>query len=155
LSSGGSSNCRSSEDGEYQIGVVSPDPRFTDNGDGTVTDNLTRLMWTRDAQLIQGTMDWQVALDACNDLVYAGYEDWRLPNLRELQSLIDYENKNPALPLGHPFTNQLSTDYWSSTSAAFNPSYAWVVGFSGGHVGWPKKTGSGYTLYVRAVRGGY
>ncbi len=134
---------------------VATTPRFIDHGNGTVTDNLTGLMWTKNAQQIPGTMTWQDALDACNDLVYpisGGYDDWRLPNLRELQSLIDYENVNPALPSGHPFTNETSSAYWSSTTFASTPDYAWIVFFDYGVVRYLNKSRSDY--YVRAVRGG-
>lgn len=140
------------EDGEYQKGVASPSPRFTDHGDGTVTDNLTGLMWTKDVQQIPGTMHWQAALDACNNLVYAGYDDWRLPSLRELQSLIDYGQKDPALPPGHPFEHQVSALYWSSTTYANFPSNAWILSFYFGHVNDYYK--SYYSYYVHAVRGG-
>ena len=139
------------EDGEYQMGVATT-PRFTDHGNGTVTDNLTGLMWTKDAQQIPGIMTWQAALDACNNLVYAEYNDWRLPNLRELQSLIDYNNVNPALPSGHPFINETSSNYWSSTTRASYPGNAWYVAFGLGYILDSNK--SFYGNYVRAVRGG-
>ena len=138
------------EDGEYQKGVASPNPRFTDHGNGTVTDNLTGLMWTKDVAQIPGTMTWQAALDACNSLDYAGYDDWRLPNVNELYSLIDRSNYNPALPSGHPFTNETSSYYWSSTTYA-GPSNAWHVNFGIGGVSGYYKANYGY---VRAVRGG-
>lgn len=140
------------EDGEHQKGIASPDPRFTDHGDGTVTDNLTGLMWTKDAQLIPGTMPWQAALDACNNLIFANYEDWRLPNLHELQSLIDYSRFDPALPVGHPFINQLSALYWSSSTTADSPFGAWILYFSVGRV-YGSGKGNAFS-YVRAVRGG-
>jgi hypothetical protein len=150
------------EDGEYQMGVAKT-PRFTDHGNGTVTDNLTGLMWTKDAQQIPGQMTWQAALDACNNLVYpisGGYDDWRLPNLRELQSLIDYENKAPALPSGHPFTNS-GWFSWSSTTTASSPDRAWVVTVhdtafdsDDGNVSSTDKHGVGINLLVWAVRAG-
>ena len=62
-------------------------------------------MWTKDAQQIQGTQKWQDALNSCKNLDFAGYTDWRLPNVRELLSLIDYGSHDPALPKDHPFTN--------------------------------------------------
>ena len=115
------------EDGEYQRGVAWPNLRFVDHGNGTVTDNLTGLMWTKDTQQIPNSRTWQSALDACNILDYAGYDDWRIPNVRELQSLLDYARQFPALPQGHPFIN-LSFWYWSSTTIhAKDPQYAWIV----------------------------
>ena len=88
-------------------------PRFTDNGDETVTDNNTKLMWTKSADL-WGV--WYYAKDECDALVLAGHSDWRLPSLYELKSLIDRSQSDPALPLNNPFTNmQLEDYYWSST----------------------------------------
>jgi hypothetical protein len=132
------------DDGDWQKGVASPDPRFTDNGDGTVTDNLTALIWTKDANC-PGLGTWTAALDYCNALS-AGtcglsdgskVGDWRLPNVRELQSLVDYANHDPALPTGHPFTNVQYVPglfYWSSTTRAFATGSAWMVNFRYGGV---------------------
>jgi hypothetical protein len=95
-----------------------PDPRFIDHGDGTVTDYLTGLMWTKDAQLIPWKYHWNTAVELCDSLIYPdtnGYDDWRLPSLEELQSLIDSNNNNPALPTHHPFYNIAPFVYWTST----------------------------------------
>ena len=86
------------QDGEFQKGMTWPHPRFTEHGNGTVTDNVTALMWTKDAQQIKGTQKWSDALNSCNHFDFAGYTDWRLPNVRELLSLIDYGEHDPALP---------------------------------------------------------
>lgn len=121
-------------DGEYQVGV-SAYPRFTDNSDGTVTDNLTGLNWLKDAECFEA-MNWMDALSqastladgACGltDASVAG--DWRLPNVRELLSLIDYGQLDPALPLGHPFLGVQEQTFWTSTSTAGGPpAYAWTV----------------------------
>ncbi|MBU0568419.1 DUF1566 domain-containing protein [bacterium] len=91
------------DDGDLERGVAWPSPRFTDNGNGTVTDNLTGLMWTKDANL-GGTMNWQNALTYMTTLNVGGYIDWRLPNLKELRSLMDCSQSNPALPNPNPFT---------------------------------------------------
>jgi len=65
---------------------------FTDNGDGTVTDRATGLMWMKvDSGILKkGKMDWEQALEWAENLEYAGYSDWRLPNAKELQSIVDY-----------------------------------------------------------------
>jgi hypothetical protein len=145
------------QDGEYQAGV-SVAPRFADNGDGTVTDNLTGLIWLQNANCF-GLRDWTNALSDANTLAdpacgltdgsVAG--DWRLPNLRELQSLIDYQNNTPALPSGHPFSGVQSGFYWSSTAFVNGPDRAWSVYLSYGGVDHFDKAG---TYYVWPVRGG-
>jgi hypothetical protein len=148
--SGNSINCTGTgQDGEYQKGVSWPTPRFADHGNGTVTDNLTGLMWTKDAQQIKGTMKWSDALTACNDLHYAGYTDWRLPNVKELLSLIDYREHDPALPLGHPFDNVQIIFYWSSTNyTSFSP-HAWGVYLYNGYAYNYYKSTNAYVWSVR------
>jgi hypothetical protein len=150
------------QDGEIRAGVAWPNPRFTDNLDGTITDNLTGLIWIQDAgtptvgTCFGGTKTWLEALDyvAClNTNRYLGYDDWRLPNRKELRSLIDYSSHAPALPSGHPFTRVQSVCYWSSTTSYYyNTNYAWIVLMWYGHVYgvskdvddffvWPVRTG--------------
>ncbi len=147
------------DDGDLQKGVVWPDPRFTDNGNGTVTDHLTGLMWLKKADCFE-TGTWEDALSDANtlnsgecDLNDGSVEgDWRLPNVRELQSLIDYGLSGPALPSGHPFTGVKfeTCYYWSSTTAA-GTTNAWVLNmFTGNVFALPKSD----TNYVWPVRGG-
>ena len=108
------------DDGYWQKGFSPQPERFIDNGDGTVTDTFTKLMWTKDAQQISGEMNWFDAIEACNGLIFAEYEDWRLPNVREMLSLIDYGYYDPALTPGHPFLNvpPYPGRYWTSTTIA-------------------------------------
>lgn len=146
------------QDGEYQYGV-SVDPRFTRNSNGTVTDNLTGLIWLRDANCL-GPRNWTTALTESNGLgaplcglsdgSLAG--DWRLPNVRELHSLIDYGEFDPALPPGHPFSGvQSSCFYWVSTSVPYAPAYAWDVNLDNGQLYHGSKLS---TDCVWPVRGG-
>ena len=150
--SGNSINCTGTgQDGEYQKGIVWPNPRLTGHGNGTVTDNLTGLMWTKDAQQIKGTMKWNDALNACNNLDFANYTDWRLPNVKELLSLIDYREHDPALPWGHPFDNVQFIFYWSSTTYDDITNHAWGVYVCNGYAyNYHKVTDA----YVWPVRGG-
>jgi hypothetical protein len=146
----------SGDDGELENGVAWPSPRFTDHGNGTVTDSLTGLMWTKNANLC-GYKTWQPALDyvkGMNAGTYEnfGYTDWRLPNRKELHSLTDYSQYDPALPAAHPFTNVQADVYWSSTSDAGDPGVAWVVHMWLGDVYGGDK--SYYSYYVWSVRGG-
>jgi hypothetical protein len=149
------------DDGALQKGVASPTPRFTDNNNGTVTDNLTRLIWMKNANAF-GTKNWADALTAANGLKSgdAGTDladgsqagDWRLPNRRELFSLVDDGRYNPALPADNPFTNVQLDYYWSSTTYATDTTtYAWLVYFNAGCVYWGYKS-NGH--YVWCVRGG-
>ncbi len=138
------------DDGDLETGVTRPTARFLNNGDGTVTDNLTGLMWTQNANL-DSTKPWPDALSYIDTLSTAGYEDWRLPNRKELISLMDYAESNPALPASHPFLNvQTGTSYWSSTSTALNTDFAWLIRLGTGSLGYTNKTSS---YYVWAVRG--
>jgi hypothetical protein len=111
--------------------VASPNPRFTDNGDGTVTDNLPGLIWGKNANLA-GEMTWFDAIDYANNLTLGGdgcdssCSDWRLPNRSELESLLDLSNSNPALPSNHPFTNMTSY-IWSSTTYARSTDLVWLM----------------------------
>jgi hypothetical protein len=127
--------------------VPFPDPRFTNTRDGTVTDNLTELIWLRDAScntlgpLMNGSASWQAALDAVNMLAApaCGLTDgsipgtWRLPNVKELQSLIDFGRARPALPAGHQvFLDVKGAAYWSSTTYMITPTFAWIVDLQDG-----------------------
>lgn len=148
------------DDGDLQKGIASPEPRFTDNADGTITDNLTGLIWLKDANCSDiSPNSWLGALAAVSNLADgicglgddSAVNDWRLPNRNELQSLLDLEQLSPALPSGHPFTNFQASYYWSSSSSEFfGPDViAWLVNFDNGVVDF-----GGFGDYVIAVRGG-
>lgn len=132
------------EDGETQAGVTWPTPRFTDNGNGTITDNLTKLMWLKDGSCTGGGLLWQAALDwianfnggstSCADYGAGTHSDWRMPNIRELLSLVDFGVTNPPLPAANPFVNIQTSYYHTSTSNQANPSGAWAVRFTDGNI---------------------
>lgn len=165
------------QDGALLKGVALPTPRFTNNGNGTVTDNLTGLIWLTNANCSNSSVDWATALtyvtslnttgtmngNNCGDTSNAGsYQtDWRLPNRRELFSLIHDAYINPALSnsagtgqwtAGDPFTNFFPTYYWSSTTSTNFTSDAWIVAFNNGIVNAIPKSGSTYRVWP--VRGG-
>ena len=124
------------QDGAYGHGVAWPRPRF-ETGSGTVIDHLTHLMWSRDANPAEYPLTWPEALQFIESLceqTYRGYDDWRLPNRRELRSLISHQTKKPALPEGHPFENVFLGWYWTSTTAAINRAYAWYLHTEGGRL---------------------
>lgn len=123
----------SGQDGEFRQGLPWPEPRFLLQGE-TVLDNLTGFIWSRDANLGEFPMTWQESLSfiaGMNQRKWAGFNDWRLPNRRELRSLMSYQTKKPALPDNHPFTNIFLGWYWTSTTAAIHPAYAWWIHLEG------------------------
>lgn len=143
------------DDGALEIGVMWSSPRFVDNHNGTVKDNFTGLVWTQNANLFS-QLNWSNALVSCNGLANgspglsdgSNIGDWRLPNVKELQSLINYGSINPALP-DHPFTDVKPYYYWSSTTYAEISSYGWFVSFYNGST---LKDAKNIPLYVWCVR---
>ena len=108
---------------------------FVDNDDGTVTDNATGLMWSQDDN--GAAINWEAALAYAEAATTAGYDDWRLPNIKELQSIADYSGVFPAMDTSvfnlTELTNVMGqTDYpfyWSSTSNPLGGMYAWFLAF--------------------------
>lgn len=152
--------------------------RFTDNGNGTVTDKLTGLMWLKDANLAktagydpdnkgEGIVQWSnanalISLLNAGDVPFTGkncgYTDWRLPTLKELHSLIHYDYYDPALTnaagtgrwsMGNPFISVRSY-YWSATTTSDDTGRVWVVSLSSGSLFGDRKS---YSYYVWPVRG--
>lgn len=136
------------DDGKNQKGVTWPNPRFTNNGNGTVTDNLTGLAWLRDANCFTSQV-WQQALDRVSEFninprsfscsgYTASFNDWRLPNRKELMSLIDrssYDNALPYYPVTEgyqPFINTKYMIFWSSTTQQNKTEHAWYISLSNG-----------------------
>ena len=161
----------SGDDGALKPGVAWPSPRFTKNNNGTVTDNLTGLIWLENADCF-GTQTWDNALISANTLKGDNTQcllddgsqagDWRLPNRKEVLSLADFQYSDPPLSNaagigkwtpGDPFTNVQSARYWSSTTYANATNEAWYIGFGmWDSLMWDYiKSGS---YYVWPVRGG-
>lgn len=123
----------SGQDAELRNGLPWPAPRFEVLED-VVLDRLTGLLWTRDANVAEFPLTWQEALGfsaKMNRDNVLGYSDWRLPNRRELRSLMSHQTRKPALPEGHPFINVFSGWYWTSTTATINTAYAWYIHMEG------------------------
>jgi len=164
------------DDGDVAAGVTLPTPRFTDNGDGTITDNLTALMWLKNANCAGVPASSQPnAIAAVAELNGTGkmngvdcgdvglHKDWRLPNIKELESLINFGFVNPAFSgasgttngtANDPFANfQIFSGYWSSTTFAGDSTIGWGINFSNPStiINNGAKTFSGFVL---AVRGG-
>jgi hypothetical protein len=143
-------------------------PRFITGTHGVVTDNLTGLIWLTNANCTDdiggvtfssAKLDWQEGLDfaaalangSCGLTDSSSTGDWRLPNVRELQSLIDYGQSSPALPSVHPFTTVQSDYYWSSSTYRDGTAFGWRVYLHDGYVYFGNKTS---VRYVWPIRGG-
>jgi hypothetical protein len=157
------------QDGETQRGLARS---YVDNGDGTITDERTGLMWEKLSSFdgsvndSEDTYTWQTAvtvkIGALNGSAFAGHTDWRLPNQFELYSLLDLGAITPAVSAAFDTACSsgcsnttcsctLSDLYWSSTTYQDGTALAWYVDFANGYVGAESKASS---LRVRAVRGG-
>ncbi len=121
------------DDGDLERGVGWPEPRFQENGDDTITDSLTGLMWEQAPT--SSTMTWAAAIAHANDRDTGGYLDWRLPNVNELRSLCNYGTSDiPAWLLEQGFLWVHTFYYWSSTPYPVGLTYAWVVFMPQGQV---------------------
>jgi len=119
---------------------------FIDKGDGTILDTFTGLMW----QKYPAQDEWEDALSYCDDLDLGGHQDWRLPTLKELDSILDLSRFDPAINPSY-FPNTLSFRFWSSTTHITNDIHAWTISIYEGSNFDHIKT---KTNYVKAVRGG-
>ena len=121
---------------------------FTKNN-GVVTDSRTTLQWQDDYSDNAGSIKqttWTAAIDYCEALSLDG-GGWRLPNKKELLSIVDYNHYSPSI--NTVFTNTSSSYYWSATTHAASTSVAWVVYFSNGYTTYDTKSAN---RYVRCVR---
>jgi len=148
------------DDGNYQTGLSFNYNTTYMNGDLVTVDANTGLMWAADGNEEGcnngGTNTWSSAITYCRDLSYAGFTDWRLPNIKELQSIIDYETGigTPCVDAtAFPHIKQML--YWSSTTynTVGAKNFAWCASFANGGVVSMLKSDS-YDVYLRAVRGG-
>ena len=144
-----------------------PTSGFTDNGDGTITHLKTGLMWKRcaEGQTWNGssstctgngtTFLWADALKAANNAAFGGHTDWRLPNIMELQSIVENCGYGPAINQtafpANPTSLSATSPFWSSSSTVADPSRAWLVYFGDGETQNGLKNGD---IFVRLVRGG-
>jgi len=134
--------CKNSgQDGEFRPGIPWPPERFAAEG-VLVIDQLTGLHWLKNANPAEFPVAWQESLDHISRInrgKKAGRSDWRLPNRRELRSLMAFETRKPALPAGHPFENVFLGWYWTSSTAAIDPAYAWCVHLEGARMFFGRK----------------
>lgn len=112
-------------------GGVPQKSSFVDNGNGTVTDTTTGRMWQKGDYFGSSVWVWEKHLAYCEDLQLAGYDDWRLPNIRELETLLD-DTRSPAI--APVFEGRNYGELSSSTSFTGDPSYVFVVSIDNGSV---------------------
>ncbi len=156
------------QDGDIQAGKTL---RYKDNGNGTITDKITGLIWEKKSDddsihdmntFYTWTEAFEIHVATLNDMNFAKRHDWRLPNAKELQTIVDYENTDPAvdpafnngcIPGATVLTGSCTPafGYWSSSTYGFNPTSAWLVFFYDGFAYASDKDNG---AIVRAVRGG-
>lgn len=131
---------------------------FIDNGNGTVTDGKTNLIWQKCSAGLSGTncetgsastQNWQTALTTCNGLSLAG-KAWRLPSTNELLSIVDMNKASPAIDTAF-FPATVADSYWSSSTYVSSTTLAWLVLFGLGGSSASYKTAN---FYVRCVSSG-
>jgi hypothetical protein len=164
------------DDGYYQKGV---EPSYTrDDNKEVVIDNITRLMWQDNSEANTTSKPWltqdnydkctgnngqtkdeskcydtsgDTASTYCANLTIGGYNNWRLPTQKELESIVDYGKENPAIDTDI-FKNTSSSIYWSSSTHKSYTYDAWGVHFYYGNDYWDNRDGKGHNYYVRCVR---
>ena len=144
---------------ETAMPSTTPADRFLMHGNGTVTDTATGLMWAQCAEGLSGsactvgmatTLTWEAALIRARDSGLAGYTDWRLPNIKELSSIVEERCSNPHINLA-VFPNTPASFFWSASPEANSSYEAWSVRFYNGYA----SNGYRYAGYhVRLVRSG-
>lgn len=143
-----------------------PDSQLTDNGNGTVTNTKTGLMWKKCLEGVTGNncdsgsaggFTWQTALQqpgvVNNSGGFAGHTDWRLPNVKELSSIVEEQCCEPSINLTK-FPNTPASVVWSGSPSAGNSDFAWYVEFNDGSTGYYYRDGHYGYSQVRLVRGG-
>lgn len=133
--------------GKSEVFCPLPTKRFRLEDEGpAVLDSFTGLRWMRMANLTGRSVAWDEALVAIKAL-----DGWHLPNINELESLVDVKRHHPALPPGHPFL-ELQEVYWSSTTSTFEPDWAWALYLDKGAVGVGRKRDARFHVWAVSSR---
>lgn len=118
---------------------TTPNVRFEDNN-GLISDVYTNLMWTKCSIGLTGincetgtanTYTWKQGLDYSESIIFNSYNDWRIPNVKELRTIVEVNCISPSINPNY-FPNTSSVRYWTSTPDISNPDHAWVVSFHDG-----------------------
>jgi len=153
--------------GEDAVKTVVPDlekDRFLDNRDGTITDTLTSLMWIKNGWRLDfvSAAKWPDAMKKCEKFRHGGYDDWRLPTIKEWKTLLDTKKQCPALVEPNPFENMIvHMPYWSETEFVYGkeytcsktlcPIHAYTVLLYFGKVNHQNKKKRAFILPVRSI----
>jgi hypothetical protein len=122
-----------------------------DNTLEIVNDTTICMMWQDDVTSKTVLKKWAEAIDYCENLSFANYDDWRLPNFNELHSIFDTSKYNPSIK--DTFINVETSIYWTSTTYALDTKMAWVLDFTGYSM--TNNFNKELNYYVRCVRDGY
>jgi len=156
---GQTTKVRDGDDGDYEAGYAIGASRYRDNGDGTVSELVSGLMWVKEPGAIGGVfgsagnpakMIWNDAIDNCEALTYAGHSDWRLPNIFELCSLWKLDRRYPCIDIAY-FPDCEGTFHWTSSLYPVGATNMMFVDFAYANTG---AQVLGYSCHVRPVRGG-
>lgn len=141
------------------LGASTPTSRLINNEDGTATDSVTKLTWKRCSEGLSGkscesgspiTYTWPEAIKAAAVSTFAGRQDWRLPTIQELDSIIEYKCTMPAVN-AEIFPATPISNFWSISPFAGYPNGSWNINFNDGS---HESCSRNWNLYVRLVRGG-
>jgi hypothetical protein len=133
-------------------GAAWPEPRFA-CGERGVLDRLTNLVWYPEADLPGGNVSWERSLGLVRELNAVSDLEWHLPNINELESLVDASRHSPALPRDHPFPG-VQDVYWSSTTSGFETDWAYGLYLHKGAVGVGHKTQARFAVWPVAESAG-
>ncbi|MCX7546292.1 Lcl C-terminal domain-containing protein [Marinicella gelatinilytica] len=144
-----------------EIHPSTPNGIFNDYGDGTVSDNSTGLMWQKcqlglsGSDCLTGSVtshNWEEALNMANNSTLAEYNDWRLPNHKELLSIVEQRCYSPSINTTY-FPNTSSSYFWSISPSVSYSESSWVVNFDhGGSFNSNGRDGRFSNFFVRLVR---
>ena len=115
--------------------------------ENVVIDLNKNLMWQDNTEVLEYKSSWSLAKEYCSTLTLNGYTDWKLPTIKELQSIVNIKRSKPAIANEFEFCEP--TSYWSNTQDMVKPVNAWYVGFKTGAT---FKDSKDYDCYVRCIR---
>lgn len=161
MKTGQTNTYQTADDGYYKAGAAERTPRFstitTNGNEKIILDDVTGLTWVQNATT-GGQKNWSNAVVYCESLNYGGYQDWRLPNVNELASIVDYQRYSPMAPgNSSPFYDVRASRYWTSTTDPQDTNSAYQIWMHDGRIcsrGQYNFLKSNGTFWVWPVRGG-